>query len=76
MSSNVAIEILIEDDEFTAPEAKKVARTIIVKIPGDSSFQVMAQKISEKYPDIHYRVVSFYFYARNGKKNYLTSLFK
>lgn len=68
MYSNVPIQILVEDDPFNAPDATKVAKTIIVKIPRDCSFKTMAQKIADQYPGIMHRVVMLYYYAKNGKK--------
>lgn len=73
MYTNAAIEVFVEDDIFNSPDAKKIARTIIVKIPRGSSFKTMVQTIAENYPDIMDRVVMLYYYAKNGKQdpNYL-----
>lgn len=69
MYLTVSFEILIEDNAVNAPEVKKNAIKIIVKIPRDSSFKSMVQKIAVQNSNIMHRVVTLYYYGKNGNQN-------
>lgn len=70
MYLNAPIQIVVEDDEFNAPEAKKISGTIIVKVPRDCSFETFFQQLADQHPDVINRVLTLYYFGRNGKKDY------
>lgn len=67
MSSSVAIEVVIEDDVFSAPESKKIATTIIVKVPPKASLETVNTKIMEQYPALRNSWNMYYYIDDNGK---------
>lgn len=67
MPSSVAIEVVIEDDVFNAPELKKIGATIVVKVPPKASLETVNTKIMEQYPALRNSWNMYYFFDNNGK---------
>lgn len=67
MSSSVAIETVIVDDAFNAPELEKIEAKIVVKMPPNANLKTMEEKIMERYPALRDSLMNFYFFDENGK---------
>lgn len=69
MYLSVPLQIVVEDDAFNAPDAKKIAGTIIVKVPRNCSLEILFQRMSDEQPDVMNRVLTLYYFDRKGKQN-------
>lgn len=67
MSSSVAIEAVIVDDEFNAPELVTIGAKIVVKMPPNANLRTMEEKIMERYPALRDSLMNFYFFDDNGE---------
>lgn len=67
MSSTAAIEVVIVDDAFDAPELAKIGAKIVVKMPPNASLKTMVEKIMDRYPVLRASLINLYFFDENGK---------
>lgn len=67
MPGSVAIEVMIEDDQFNSPEMRKISRTIVVKVPLHAQLQTISNKIMDRYPALRDSKKTYYFFDNNGK---------
>lgn len=65
--SNVAVEVIIQDDEVNPPDMDKIGKTIIVKIPKLAVYQTIINKIAEQYPVLKDGALILYYIDSNGK---------
>lgn len=67
MPARVAIEVVIVDDAFNAPNLKKIGATMVVKMPPNANLKTMEEKIKERYPVLRDSLIHLYFFDDNGK---------
>lgn len=67
MSSNVALEVVIQDDEINPPEMHKIGRKLIVKVPKLADYQTLINKIAEQCPILKEGALILYYFDSDGK---------